>query len=176
MNGGTWMYLKKENLVVRPTNENDAQILCEWWSDGKVMAHAGFPNGIQTDIDELIDKLSKETDNSRLLIIEIGSNRIGEMSYQIKENVAEIGIKICNFTYQERGYGTKAIKMLIRYLFDDMKVSKIVLDTNLENIRAQYVYEKIGFKKINIRVDSWKDQLGVLQSTVDYELKEEDFQ
>lgn len=169
------MYLKKDNLVVRPANENDAQILCDWWSNGEIMAHAGFPNGIQTDIDELIDRLSRETDNGRQLIIEIDSNRVGEMSYSIKDKVAEIGIKICDFTYQEKGYGTKATKMLISYLFNDMKVRKIVLDTNLNNTRAQYVYEKIGFKKTNIRIDSWTDQLGELQSAVEYELKIEDF-
>lgn len=169
------MYLKDNKLIIRPANGNDAEILCNWWGDGRIMAHAGFPNGIQTDIDKLIDRLSKENDNARTLIIETDSNRIGEMSYGIEDSIAEIGIKICDFTYQEKGYGTKTIKMLIRYLFDDMKVRKIVLDTNLKNTRAQYVYERIGFKKTNIRIDSWKDQLGVLQSTVDYELNGEEF-
>lgn len=169
------MYLKNSNLVIRPANENDAQILCHWWSDGKIMAHAGFPNGIQTDINELIDKLSKETDKSRRLIIEIDSNIVGEMCYRIDKDIAEIGIKICDFSYQENGYGTKAISMLISYLFDDMKVKKVILDTNLNNTRAQHVYEKIGFVKTNVRMDSWKNQLGLLQSAVDYELVRESF-
>lgn len=164
------MYLKSNNLHVRPANENDAQILCHWWSDGKIMAHAGFPNGVETDINELIDKLRKETDKARRLIIEIDSNKVGEMSYRIEKDIAEIGIKICDFSYQEKGYGTKAIRMLIRYLFDDMKVTKVILDTNLNNTRAQHVYESIGFVKTNVRMDSWKDQLGILQSTVEYEL------
>ena len=169
------MYLKINNLIVRPANENDAQILCHWWSDGKIMAHAGFPNGIQTNIDELIYKLSKETDIARRLIIEIDLNEVGEMCYHIENSIADIGIKICDSSYLEKGYGTKAIRMLIRYLFDDMKVKKIVLDTNLNNTRAQHVYEKIGFVKTNVRLDSWKNQLGFLQSTVDYELFREDF-
>jgi len=139
------------------------------------MAHAGFPNGIQIDIDELINRLSSVRDDSRLLIIEINSNRIGEMSYRIENSIAEIGIKICDFTYQEKGNGTKALKILIRYLFDVMKVKKIILDTNLNNTRAQHVYENIGFKKTTVRLDSWKDQLGVLQSDVDFELAKEDF-
>ncbi|NBI05577.1 GNAT family N-acetyltransferase [Senegalia massiliensis] len=167
------MYLKNENLVIRQADENDAKILCKWWNDGKIMAHAGFPKGLNIDIDELIDSLSNETNNTRRLIIEIDNKEIGEMSYKIVNKIAEIGIKICDFTYQEKGYGTKAIKLLIKYLFEDMKVNKIILDTNLNNTRAQHVYEKIGFKKKGIRIDSWKDQLGVLQSTVDYELNRE---
>jgi RimJ/RimL family protein N-acetyltransferase len=169
------MYLKNDNLVLRHATVDDVQILCHWWSDGKVMAHAGFPNGIHTDANKLMDKIKNKTDFSRNLIIEIDTNRIGEMSYGIKDEAAEIGIKICDFSYQGKGYGTKALKMLIEYLFKDMKVKKIILDTNLNNTRAQQVYENIGFRKVAVRTNSWKNQLGVLQSSVDYELKEEEF-
>jgi len=49
------------------------------------------------------------------------------------------------------------------------------LDTNLKNTRAQHVYEKLGFRKVRTRINAWKDQLGELQSAVDYELTAEDF-
>jgi RimJ/RimL family protein N-acetyltransferase len=169
------MYLKNENLVLRHVTVDDVQILCDWWSDGKVMAHAGFPNGLNTDANKLMDKIKNETDFSRMLIIEIDSNKVGEMSYDIKDEVAKIGIKICDFSYQEKGYGTKVLRMLIEFLFKDMKVEKIMLDTNLNNIRAQHVYEKIGFRKVAVHTDSWKNQLGVLQSSIDYELRKDDF-
>jgi RimJ/RimL family protein N-acetyltransferase/2'-5' RNA ligase len=139
------------------------------------MAHAGFPKGIHTDADKLMEKINNETDTSRRLIIEIDFDRVGEMSYRIQDDVAEIGIKICNFSYHEKGYGTKVLKMLIEYLFKEMNVQKIILDTNLNNTRAQHVYEKIGFKKIGVRIDSWRDQLGVLRSVIDYELRREEF-
>jgi RimJ/RimL family protein N-acetyltransferase len=169
------MYLKDDNLVLRHATAEDVEILCDWWRDGKIMAHAGFPNGVYTDFDNLMEKIKNETDISRRLIIEIDSIRVGEMSYRIEENIAEIGIKICDFDYQEKGYGTKVLKMLIRYLFKEMSVKKIILDTNINNARAQHVYEKIGFRKIGVRINSWKNQLGILQSSVDYELIEEDF-
>ena len=65
--------------------------------------------------------------------------------------------------------------MLIGSLFEDFGYEKIVLDTNLKNERAQHVYEKLGFKKVRINYDSWKNQLGELESTVDYELYAKDF-
>lgn len=169
------MYLVNENLIIRDATINDAKCLCDWWSDGAIMEHAGFPNGIYTDINELINKLKNQNNNSKRLIIEINSSPMGEMSYNIDNKIAEIGIKICNFNYQEKGYGTKAIRMLIHYLFNVMNVSKVVLDTNLKNTRAQHVYEKLGFKKINTRIDAWKNQIGELQSSVYYELLETDF-
>jgi RimJ/RimL family protein N-acetyltransferase len=169
------MYLKMGNLVLRNATLDDVQILCTWWSDGKVMTHAGFPNGVQTDVNKLSEIIRNDNDISRRLIIEIDSNKVGEMSYGIENEVAEIGIKICDFSYQEKGHGTKVLKMLIEYLFMEKKVRKVILDTNLNNKRAQHVYEKIGFTKVGVRMNTWKNQIGVLQSFVDYELREEDF-
>lgn len=171
------MYLKQDDLVIRAATPGDAECLCNWWSDGAVMAHAGFPNGLKTDIDMLREKLGKQKDSlfSKTLIIEINSKLVGEMSFNIDNNIAEIGIKICDFSYQEKGFGTKVLKMLITYLFNEKSVEKIVLDTNLRNTRAQHVYEKLGFKKICVRENSWEDQLGELQSSVEYELVKERF-
>ncbi|GMQ57275.1 hypothetical protein AN1V17_16700 [Vallitalea sediminicola] len=93
------------------------------------------------------------------------------MSYRNKgSKTVEIGIKICDFTKQDKGLGTMILKIFIRSLFEDYKFDKIILDTNLNNKRAQYVYEKIGFKQVKINYSSWKNRLGEIQSSVDYEL------
>lgn len=93
----------------------------------------------------------------------------------INENTAQIGIKICDFSKQNKGYGKILLSMLIFSLFNDMGYNKIILDTNVKNKRAQHVYEELGFRKIQIRENIWRDQLGELQSCVDYELFKKDF-
>jgi RimJ/RimL family protein N-acetyltransferase len=65
--------------------------------------------------------------------------------------------------------------MLINALFIDLGYKKIILDTNRNNLRAQHVYEKLGFQKLSVNVDAWKNQLGELQSSIDYELEVKDF-
>ena len=70
--------------------------------------------------------------------------------------------------------GRKILSMLIGWLFEN-SYSKIILDTNLKNTRAQHVYESLGFRKVRTNVDAWRDQLGQLQSSIDYELVEKDF-
>ncbi|WP_279306871.1 hypothetical protein [Paenibacillus pseudetheri] len=39
------MYIENGNLVIRNATANDVPLLYSWWNDGKIMAHAGFPNG-----------------------------------------------------------------------------------------------------------------------------------
>ena len=162
--------IQYENLTVRKAETADAGQLVAWWNDGTVMAHAGFPNGLGTTEEAVIAEL-----DSGNMVIEESGRLIGECNYRnVSDGVAEIGIKICETDCQNRGVGRKVLSMLIGWLFEN-GYFKIVLDTNLTNTRAQHVYESLGFRKVRTNIDSWKDRLGQLQSSVDYELVENDF-
>jgi RimJ/RimL family protein N-acetyltransferase len=170
------MQIKKGNLLIRSATPCDAAILCKWWNDGKVMEHAGFPKGLGITEQAVLANINDQSDSRKLLIIEANSSPIGEMSYrEVNEATVQIGIKICDFSKQEKGFGTSFLKMLIEHLFLDKGYEKIVLDTNLNNKRAQHVYEKIGFTRIGVREHSFIDQLGNPQPSVDYELLREDY-
>ena len=164
------IYLNHGNITVRTALREDAPQLVAWWNDGSVMAHAGFPNGLGTTVEAEAERLT-----GRRMMIEEGSRPIGECSFRdTGRGAAEIGIKICETDCQNRGVGRIVLSMLIKHLFD-AGFEKIVLDTNLNNLRAQHVYETIGFARLRVNVDSWNDQLGRPQSSVDYELTRERF-
>ena len=170
------MHIKKDNLLIRSATPRDAAILCKWWNDGKVMAHAGFPKGLGITEQAVLANINDQSDSRELLIIEANSRPVGEMSYrEVNDAAVEIGIKICDSSQQERGFGTSFLRMLIEYLFFQKGYDRIVLDTNLNNERAQRVYEKIGFTRVGVREHSFLDQLGNPQSSVDYELLREDY-
>lgn len=98
------------------------------------------------------------------------------MSYgRVGEDTVGIGIKICDFSEHDKGYGKILLSMLIFSLFEDMGYKKVILDTNVNNKRAQHVYEELGFRKVQVRENSWRNQLGELQSSIDYEMFREDF-
>jgi RimJ/RimL family protein N-acetyltransferase len=168
------MLITDQELTIRNAEAKDAPLLCKWWNDGILMAHVGFPNGLGTTEEKIRYQISTDTDETRrLLIIEIASIPVGEMNFKNKGNGSvEIGIKVCEIDYLGKGYGTRFLKMLIQELFNE-GYEKIVLDTWLKNVRAQHVYEKLGFKRIGVRKDCWKDQPGNLQSAIDYELVRE---
>lgn len=178
------MRIEKDNIVIRSATIDDATQLNKWWNDGRVMEHAGFPNGLGESLEDTINNIkSREGKLSQLCIIEIDGKSVGELSYSIKDdNAAYPGWKICDFSYQNQGYGPKIIRMLFEFLFTDEAINskflieKIVWDTMLENKRAQYVYEnKIGARKTGVRKNIWKDQAGKLRTAIDYEISREDF-
>ena len=178
------MRIEKENIVIRSATVDDAIQLNEWWNDGEVMGHAGFPNGLGESLDDTTENIkSREGKLSQRCMIEIEGKPIGELSYSIKgDGTAYPGWKICDFNYQNQGYGPKIITMLLEFLFIDedinskFPIDRIIGDTMLENKRAQYVYEhKIKARKIGVQENSWQDQLGNWRSFVDYEISREEF-
>ncbi len=170
------MRIEYKDICIRDAEVMDCEQLAIWWNDGKVMEHAGFPNGLDTSAEEIEKQIETDSDNTkRRLIIVKGDVSIGEMSYcNLGNNRAGIGIKICNTDYQEKGLGRIVLSMLIRELFR-RGYETIQLDTNRKNTRAQHVYEKLGFSRVGIRENCWRDQLGNLQSAVDYALTQENF-
>lgn len=171
------MRLEHDKIIIRNATADDATQLCRWWNDGAVMAHAGFPNGLHTTEERIVSQIADDSDETRRRhMILFDGMPIGEMSYyNLGNGVCEIGIKICDTSHQNQGLGKIILSMFIGALFNEFGYQKIVLDTNLKNKRAQHVYEQLGFQKIRINYDSWTDQLGEMQSSVDYELTKDTF-
>ncbi|MFH1513368.1 MAG: GNAT family protein [Bacillota bacterium] len=165
------MRITCQGLTLRNAGPEDLITLARWWNDGGVMAHAGFPNGLGISEAEVAAQLSGQTDDTvRVLIIEVGGAPIGEMNYRNKgSRTAAIGIKVCETGMQGKGLGTLCLRMLITKLFQ-LGYTEIILDTNVKNLRAQHVYEKLGFEKLRVNHNHWQDQLGEWQSSVDYRL------
>ena len=85
--------IQYENLTIRQAEVADAKQLAAWWNDGAVMAHAGFPNGLGTTEEEIIEGFG-----NGCMVIEESDRLIGECNYRnIADGVAEIGIKICEY-------------------------------------------------------------------------------
>lgn len=165
------MRVQYGEVCIRSAEAADAAQLAAWWNDGRVMAHAGFPLGLRTSPEAVAEQLAGDRDETgRRLILLCRDRPIGEMSYSRRgEETAEIGIKICERDFQEKGLGRIALSLLVKELFA-MGFGRIVLDTNRNNTRAQHVYELLGFRKLRVNENSWTDQLGGPQSSVDYEL------
>jgi len=63
-----------------------------------------------------------------------------------KNRHVEVGIMIGNSDFRGCGYGTDAMKILIRFIFNELNLRKIKLYVFSFNKRAIRSYEKCGFK------------------------------
>lgn len=74
----------------------------------------------------------------------IGGCGINEIDW--KNSRAVIGIFIGNKTYWSRGYGTDAVSLLVRFIFEQMNIHKVRLSVYAFNERAIACYKKCGFQ------------------------------
>lgn len=63
-----------------------------------------------------------------------------------KNSVAEVGIFIGDKDKWGKGYGTDAMRILVKFIFEQMNINRIKLNVFSFNQRAIKSYEKCGFK------------------------------
>lgn len=84
----------------------------------------------------------KETDE---LVGEVVLNEIDTINRNANIRIAIKGTK-----HRGKGYGTEAIRHMLRYGFETLKLHRIHLGVYAFNPRAIHVYEKIGFQREGI--------------------------
>jgi aminoglycoside 6'-N-acetyltransferase len=69
--------------------------------------------------------------------------------------------------FQDRGFGSEAVQVLVRHLIEERGHHRITLTTSTANERAIRVYEKVGFRRVGVLSKSqrnhatgeWEDEL-----------------
>lgn len=74
----------------------------------------------------------------------IGGCGIQEVNWLVR--TAEVGIMIGDKNYWGKGYGTDAMKVLLKFIFENMNINKVKLNVFSFNERAIKSYKKCGFK------------------------------
>lgn len=73
---------------------------------------------------------------------------IGEISLlDIDEQNKRGGMRMMlhDLSFANQGYGTEALQLFVRYVFEDIALNRLELEVLPYNPRAQRVYEKVGF-------------------------------
>jgi RimJ/RimL family protein N-acetyltransferase len=66
-----------------------------------------------------------------------------------------MGIQIGEREYWGKGYGTDALRVLLRYAFDELNLARVSLSVLEGNVRAMRSYEKCGFKYEGRERQAW---------------------
>ena len=95
--------------------------------------------------------IQKQTDLNRLpFAILYGDEIIGELKFYNIEprRSASLGITLKSRQYKDRGFGTQAERLAVKYAFEVLDMTVVYADSILTNTRSQHVLEKVGFQLI----------------------------
>ena len=138
------VYLKKVKL-------NDRKYFAKWWRDKDLRRLTSGRLGKISD--RKVDKYFQAILNNKKdfqFMITVDGKTVGHITLAKRRNDwYETQIVIGEKNYQNRGYGSQAISLLLRRAkrFD---IQKIYLEVRPTNIRAICAYKKCGFREVRI--------------------------
>ena len=97
-------------------------------------------------VDERFDSL--QTPERVVFAVMLDEAPIGEVQLKRinrERNDCTLSIHLQNDAVKNRGFGTQAEKLAVRYAFDVLKLDAVNADAVLKNTRSQHVLEKAGF-------------------------------
>ena len=151
-------YFKKlegEKVYLSPINQDDYETYVKWLNN---------PNITQfLDCNDSLISLSNEKD----ILLTIGNEEfcfaivkkeddtllgnVGVTKTDYKNGKAELGIFIGDEENLSKGYGSEAIKLIINFAFNEIRLHSVMLTVFSNNPRAIKAYTKCGFKEFGRR-------------------------
>ena len=141
-------------VVLREKSIEDASQDYEWRKDSELAAYdAAHPltMSLRAYVATVADEIETPSLHRRSYSIDTidDGRHIGNvMYYSYDRNLreTEIGVTIGDRDYWSQGYGSDAVRALLEYLFDELRVNRVYLHTLTWNDRARQAFIRAGFK------------------------------
>ena len=141
-----------DRVYLRAVDVDDVDNFVTWLNDEEVRQFLSMTLPFnKTREKEFVDGLYKDDSNIILGIVvkedDCHIGNIGLHKISGTHRHAELGIFIGDKKSWSKGYGTEAIKLIMKYGFEQLNLHRIHLTVFDFNTRAMKAYEKAGFKK-----------------------------
>ncbi|MCL4559372.1 MAG: GNAT family N-acetyltransferase [Chloroflexi bacterium] len=155
-----------EHLRLRALERSDIPLFVRWFNDPEVTDGLLTYLPLSTsDEERWFDEMLKTPPDQHPLSIEVLEGEkwvlIGNCGYQnidYRCRLGEIGIVIGEKAYWNKGYGTEAMRLMVRHGFETLNLNRVFLHVYATNQRAIQSYEKVGFvHEGRLRQDMYKN-------------------
>lgn len=146
------MILIDGNLILRAIEHKDAELLREMVNDPKIEKMVlGW--SLPVSEHKQLEWVNKLKSDDMKYIIEVAGEAIGMSSItnlDFKNSTATINIKIKGEQNKGKGIGSKTIRLLIKYCFEELNLNSLMANILEYNTSSYKMFEKFGFKRDGI--------------------------
>ena len=141
-----------ERVRLRAIERQDIPTFVRWFNDPEVRRHLTmFEPMSHAQEERWFERQLEQGDGFRFGVdaardgswVHIGS--IGLHQVDWKNRSAVFGIALGEKDYWNQGYGTEAVRLTLRFAFDELNLHRVELGVFADNPRARRCYEKAGF-------------------------------
>jgi RimJ/RimL family protein N-acetyltransferase len=143
--------IEGDRVGLRPIGEDDLPLLRRWFDDKETMRHWGVgapmvrPNAF---VEDLHGRFARFDHAGYFMIEPLDGTPIGRIEFErlsTRTRSAEVMVLIGDPSARGKGLGTDAMVALLRYLFHERNLHRVMLTVLAWNERAVRSYEKVGF-------------------------------
>jgi len=129
----------------------DAPIFARWTENAEYMRLVDTDYARPQSAESFAEMEKTHTQNSttfrlRTIKDDILIGFVSLHSFEWNNQTATLSIGIGDSAYWGKGYGTDAMKLILRYAFYELNLYRVGLQTIGYNSRAIHLYEKVGFQ------------------------------
>ena len=146
--------LEAERIYLKKLSPMDVkEDYVNWMNDKEVMRYteSRFKTHSKGDLVSYVEKVMNDSRYSFFAIVvkdrdvHIGNIKIGP--FDKKHGFGDIGIIIGKKDYYGKGFATEAIKLIVDYAFDSLKLHKVTASCYAANPGAIKAFKKAGFEE-----------------------------
>ncbi|MFC4355578.1 GNAT family N-acetyltransferase [Chryseomicrobium palamuruense] len=139
-------------ISLRPLTMNDFPEVAKWSQDHLFCQANEWTTN--RDANELLAWWERCVENDSPTFLRLGIEYSGRLIGYIDladqtDTSTELGIAIGESSLWQQGIGTKAAQLAITYASKRFRIHHVTAETNLENLRAQKMLEKLGFEIVS---------------------------
>lgn len=173
--------LETERLILRKFKDEDASDLFNnWANDSNVTKYLTWPTHENLDTSKYViglwlNEYSNSDHYNWCIELKEDGQAIGSISVvSIDENVEAVEIGYCiGKEYWDKGIVTEAFLSIIKFLFEEVDVKRIVAKHDTNNPASGAVMKKCGLKFEGVNRKAGKNNTGICDMAVYSILKEE---
>ena len=144
-----------ERLFLSPMHPDDYELYTKWMNDPAVAVGFGmYPVMVTLPRERKHTEGPPDNDHEFSIVLRGDERLIGYiclLNPNDRDGTAEISIMIGEEADRGCGYGAEAMRLLLSYAFDTLRLHNIQLNVNSDNEQALACYKKVGFKEIGRR-------------------------
>ena len=148
-----------EKIFLRAIEDTDLPAIMEHWNTYETRVSLGkYVPSSSKEREEWIKKVNEQAKKGEAYTFAIIQKETEEFLgtvalkrvYMINRG-ASLSVSIHNPTNQNKGYGTDAVRCILKFGFNILNLHRIELHVYEFTANAVHVYEKLGFKKVGVR-------------------------
>ena len=144
------VYYEGKRIYFRPVELADEALLRRWVNDPRVWRGLMLRQPTNANRERAwIESLGTSTTDYVFGIVVRAEDRligtVGLRQLDLAHRKATMGIMIGEPAYHNKGFGTEAVQLILRFGFEELNLNRIALSVFSNNLRAIRCYQKAGF-------------------------------